>query len=479
MKVAMVFPPWTPQEVFTGNFGMFVGGRWHPLGILSVAAALREAGHDVRVFDGGLMTEDEMMPRLREFAPGMVGMYLTTFSWGAMNSLAERIHREMPGAHVAVGGPLASGWRDRVLRESPHPDSVTVGEGEVTADALARALEAGGDLATVEGIAYREDGAVRLNPPRRHIPDINVLPFPARDLIDLERYTPPLGTYQRLPALYLYTSRGCNGRCIFCWQLNAEGTYRARSAAKVLEEIDHVHETYHPKEIRFFDDNLVYDRERIHAILDGIIERDYDLTFYGSARVDDVDPDVLHKMKRAKFWGILFGIESGVQSSLDALGKGVTVEQNRLAVKWAHEAGLQTVTPFIFGAPGETFEDGLKSIQFAIDLDSDVVNFHSLTPFPGAELYEHVERYGRVATDNVLDYTFEGCAFVPYSMERGQIQELRALAFRKFYRRPRYMWKRLMAIRTWTDIKVLLAGGFAFLLTMLFKKEFTPHGAQV
>lgn len=479
MKVAMVFPPWTPQEVFTGNFGMFVGGRWHPLGILSVAAALREAGHDVRVFDGGLMTEDEIMPPLAAFGPGMVGMYLTTFSWGAMNSLAERIHREMPGTHVAVGGPLASGWKDRVLRESPHPDSVTVGEGEVTSDVLARTLEAGGDLAEVEGIAYRDDGVVRVNPRRPHIPDINVLPFPARDLIDLERYTPPLGTYERLPALYIYSSRGCNGRCIFCWQLNAEGTWRARSAEKVLAEIDHCFQTYKIKEIRFFDDNLVYDKERMHAILDGIIERDYDLSFYGSARADDVDPEIFHKMKKAKFWGILLGLESGVQKCLDAMGKATTVEQNRRAVEWAHQAGLKTVTPFIFGIPGETFEDGLKSIQFAIDIDSDVVNFHSLTPFPGAELYEHVEKYGTVATENVLDYTFEGCAFVPYTMKREQIQELRALAFRKFYRRPRYMWKRLKAIRTWTDVKVLLAGGFAFLLTMLFHKEFTPHGAQM
>jgi len=479
MKVAMVFPPWTPQEVFTGNFGMFVGGRWHPLGILSVAAALREAGHDVRVFDGGLMTEDEIMPRLEEFGPGLVGMYLTTFSWGAMNSLAERIHREMPGVHVAVGGPLASGWKDRVLRESPHPDSVTVGEGEITSDVLARTLEAGGDLAEVKGIAYRDDGAVRLNPPRPHIRDINVLPFPARDLIDLERYTPPLGTYERLPALYIYSSRGCNGRCIFCWQLNAEGTWRARSAEKVLAEIDHCYRTYKIKEIRFFDDNLVYNKERMHAILDGIIERDYDLSFYGSARADDVDPEIFRKMKKAKFWGILMGLESGVQKCLDAMGKRTTVEQNRRAVEWAHQAGLKTVTPFIFGIPGETFEDGLKSIQFAIDIDSDVVNFHSLTPFPGAELYENLEKYGTVATDNVLDYTFEGCAFVPYTMKREQIQELRKLGFRKFYRRPRYMWKRLKAIRTWTDIKVLVAGGFAFLLTMLFHKEFTPHGAQM
>ncbi len=480
MKIALCFPPWTVKEVFTGNLGLFVGGRWHPLGLLSVAAALRERGHDVRFFDGGFMTTDEMMAELKAFGPAMVGMYLTTFLWASMNRLAERIRREMPGVHVNVGGPLASGWKDRVLRKAPYADSVTVGEGEVTGDVLARTLAAGGDLAGVEGIAYRDDGEVHLNPPRPRIEDIDALPLPARDLLDdVGRYVPPLGSYRRLPAMYMYTSRGCNGECIFCWQLNAEGEWRSRSAAKVLEEIDHIYTTYGVKEIRFFDDNLVYDKERIHAILDGIIERDYDLTFYGSARVDNIDRDILHKMKRAKFWGILYGIESGVQSSLDALGKGTTVEQNRQAVAWARDAGLWTVTPFIFGAPGETYEDALASIQFAIDIDADIVNFHALAPFPGAELYEHHERYGRIPTDNVLDYTFEGCAFVPFTMTREQLQEVRRLAFKRFYRRPGYMWKRLKMIRSWTDLKVLLAGGFAFLLTSLFKKEFTPHGTQV
>ncbi len=425
------------------------------------------------------MTEDEVMGGLKAFGPGMVGMYLTTVSWRSMNSLAARVRREMPGVHVAVGGPLASGWKDRVLRESPHPDSVTFGEGEITAPVLVKTLEAGGDLSAVEGIAYRDDGDIRLNPPRPPIPDIDVLPLPARDLVDVERYVPPLGTYRRLPALYVYTSRGCNGRCIFCWHLNAEGTWRGRSAEKVLAEIDHVYNTYKIKEIRFHDDNFAYGKERVHRILDGIIERDYDLTFFAAARVDLVDPEILHKMKKANFWGIMLGLESGVQKCLNALRKGVTVEQNRRAVEWSRAAGLTTVTPFIFGIPGETFEDALKSIQFAIDVDADIVNFHAMSPFPGAELYENVEKYGELATDDVHSYTFEGCAFVPYTMTREQIQELRTTAFRRFYRRPRYVWKRLKAIRSWTDVKVLLAGGFAFLLTMLFKKEFTPHGAQV
>jgi len=480
MKIVMAMPPWRPSEVFTGNFGMFVGGTWHPLGILSVAAALREAGHDVTLLDGAFYTQEEMVRKIADMDPGFVGFYLTTFLWRNANSIAEQLKREMPDLLIVVGGPLASGWRDRVLRETDLFDAVTFGEGEETAADLADALTYGRDLSTVRSIAYREDGEVKKTRVRPPLADLDALPFPARDLLgDVKKYVPPLGTYKRLPAMYMYTSRGCNGQCIFCWQLNAEGDIRTQSAERVLAELDHIYETYKLKEIRFFDDNFTYDKERIHKILDGIIERDYDLTFYASSRVDDVDEGILEKMGRAGFWGIMFGIEAGTQEDLDALGKGVTVEQNRKAVEWAHRAGLLTVTPFIFGIPGQTPESARKAIDFAIEIDSDIVNFHSLTPFPGAELYEHVEKYGSVASDDVSDYTFEGIAFVPKTMTREEIQDLRAEGFRRFYRRPRYMWKRLKMIRGWTDIKVLVAGGIAFLMTILFKKEFTPHGTQV
>lgn len=480
MKIVMAMPPWRPTEVFTGSFGLFVGGVWHPLGILSVAAALREAGHDVIVLDGAFLTREEMVRRIKEVDPVFVGFYVTTFLWRNANDVAGLLKREMPDLPVVVGGPLASGWRERLLKETALFDVVAFGEGEETAVDLADAFAFGRDFSTVRGIAYREDGRVRRTPERPPIPDLDALPFPARDLLgDTKKYVPPLGTYRRLPAMYMYSSRGCNGRCIFCWQLNAEGGIRTQSAERVLAELDHIYETYELKEVRFFDDNFTYDKERIHKILDGIIERDYDLTFYASSRVDDIDREVLEKMARARFWGIMFGIEAGTQEDLDALQKGVTVEQNRQAVEWAHNAGLLTVTPFIFGIPGQTPERARKAIEFAIEVDTDIANFHSLTPFPGAELYENIDKYGRVATDDVADYTFEGIAFVPETMTRDEIQDLRAEAFRRFYRRPRYMWKRLRMIRTWTDIKVLLAGGIAFLMTMLFKKEFTPHGAQV
>lgn len=480
MRVAFLFPQWSGKDAFTGHMGLFLAGRWHPLGMLSVAATMREAGHEVKFFDGGFMTQDQMIPEVQKYDPHVVGIYLTTFLFRSTKALAERIRRDLPNVFILLGGPLASGWRDRALKEIPAADAICIGEGEITGTEVANTLAAGGDLSKVLGIAWRERNGdvVHLNEPRPPIPDLDVLPLPARDLVDIYRYKPPLGTYQRLPAVYMFSSRGCNGKCIFCWQLRAEGNYRARSAAKVLEEIDHCYNTYKIKEIRFYDDNLVYDQERIDAVLDGLIERDYDLTLYGSARTDDIRRETLFKMKKAKFWGVLFGIETGVQKNLDALCKGTTVEQNTRAVKWAKEAKLKTVTPMIFGIPGETFEEGLQSIEYAIKLDGDITNFHSLAPFPGAEVYDNVSKYGTIVTDNINDFTFEGCAFVPYTMTRQEIEELRKIAFRRYYRRPKYLWRRVTSIRTWTEFKTMLAFGATFVLATFMNREFTPHGAQ-
>ncbi|NNG12870.1 MAG: B12-binding domain-containing radical SAM protein, partial [Halobacteria archaeon] len=147
----------------------------------------------------------------------------------------------------------------------------------------------------------------------------------------------------------------------------------------------------------------------------------------------------------------------GVQKNLNTLRKGITLEQTRKAVRAAKEVGLMVSTPFLFGIPGETFEEGLKTIDFAIELKPDLANFHALTAFPGTHLYEHLDQYGRVS-GKLNDYTYQGAAFVPYTMSREQIHELRQIAFRRFYSRPSFLVRRLLQIRTWKDCQVALSG---------------------
>ena len=129
----------------------------------------------------------------------------------------------------------------------------------------------------------------------------------------------------------------------------------------------------------------------------------------------------------------------------------------RRDVKWAKEVGIRVSTPFIFGAPGETFEDGLKTIDFAVELDADFANFHSLTPFPGTPLYDNLERFGTVS-ENLLNRTYQSAAFEPFTMNRNEILRLRQIAFRRFYTRPRFLLRRLWQMRSWNDFMINLQG---------------------
>src|SRR5210317_232785 len=205
------------------------------------------------------------------------------------------------------------------------------------------------------------------------------------------------------------------------------------------------------REIKFIDDTLAADYNRAMTIANEIKKRNFDFTWFASAVVNQVDRPLLKAFKDAGCWAILFGAESGVQKDLNAIRKGITPNQIRKAVKAAKEVGLTVYTPFLFGIPGQTYEDGLKSIEFALELDPDIANFHAITPFPGTELYDNIAQYGTMSED-LTDYTYQGVAFVPHTMTRDEIAQLRQLAFKTFYSRPSYLWRRLLALRSMNDL---------------------------
>jgi anaerobic magnesium-protoporphyrin IX monomethyl ester cyclase len=181
--------------------------------------------------------------------------------------------------------------------------------------------------------------------------------------------------------------------------------------------------------------------------------RRLDFTWFASACVNQVDRPLLKAFKEAGCWAILFGAESGVQKNLNTIKKGTTLEQIREAVKAAKDVGLRVSTPFIFGIPGETFEEGLQTIDFAISLNPDIANFHAITPFPGTYLYDNLEKYGTIS-DELTDFTYQGAAFIPHTMTREEILRLRRTAFKRFYSRPSFILKRLLDLRNLNDLKV-------------------------
>jgi radical SAM superfamily enzyme YgiQ (UPF0313 family) len=460
VKCALVVPAWVPEEIFSSKTAGSQINYWQPLGTLYVAACLLRAGHGVKFLNGAFLPHDRIMRQLEEFGPDAVGLYSTTFGWDKAERAAGDIKKLRQDIFVFAGGPYPVARGGRCLEEGGRSiDAVITGEGEITSVELLERLERGQSLRGVEGIAYRENGSVVENEPRPLIEDLDSIPFPARELLgDAMNYAPPPATYRRKPVAVMITSRGCNRRCIFCFQMDKSrrSGIRYRSVENVIAEIEHVLAQGY-REIKFIDDTLAADYDRAMALAREIKRRGLDFTWFASACVNQVDKPLLEAFKDAGCWAILFGAESGVQKNLNTIRKGITLEQTRKAVRAAKEAGLMVLTPFLFGLPGETFEEGLETIEFACELDPDVANFHALTPFPGTELYENLEKYGTVS-DELSDYTYQGIAFTPHTMTREEVAELRQRAFRRFYSRPRFLLRRLLAIRTAHDVQVAIKG---------------------
>ena len=359
---------------------------------------------------------------------------------------------------ICAGGPYPIAVQEKCLEDAGECfDAIVTGEGEFTSLEIVERLQAGKGLEGVMGVVYREGGRIVKNPPRPLIEDLDSLPFPARELLgDANLYIPPPATYRRKPVAVLMTSRGCNRRCIYCFQIDKDRKrgIRYRGVESVLGEIEHCLKQGY-REIKFIDDTLAADYDRAMTFAREIKARGYDFTWFASACVNQVDKPLLQAFRDAGCWAILFGAESGVQKNLNAIRKGTTPQQIRKAVKAAQEVGLRVSTPFMFGIPGETFDEGLQTIEFALDLNPDIANFHAITPFPGTYLFDNLDKYGTIS-EELSDYTYQGAAFIPHSMTRDDILKLRQIAFKRFYSRPSFIVKRILELRNPHDFAVAL-----------------------
>jgi len=460
MRCAVIIPPWIPTDLFPARTARAQLNYWQPLGTLYVASSLARAGHEVRFLDGAFMGHDAILDEVATFRADWVGIHSTAFGWKAARRVAADVRARLPRAFVCAGGPYPTAAPERCLAEEPALDAAVVGEGERTAVEVLERMGAGLDLAGVRGIAWRDEGGtIRLNLPRAPDTRLDELPFPDRSFLgDAARYLPPPAMYRRAPVAVVMTSRGCNRQCIFCFQLDRarRGGVRYRSVENVLAEVE-LCLAQGFREIKFIDDTFAQDRRRALAIAREIRRRGLDFTWFASACVNQVDPELLQAFREAGCWAILFGVESGVQRNLNTLRKGITLAQARNAVRWAKQAGLHVQTTFVLGIPGETTQDALQTIDFACELAPDVASFHALVPFPGTWLHDHAHELGTVSAE-LTDYTYQGAAFVPHGMTREEIQALRQRAYRRFYSRPAFLLRRLLRLRSGRDLAIALRG---------------------
>ncbi|HLC57314.1 MAG TPA: radical SAM protein [Candidatus Nanoarchaeia archaeon] len=456
MKVSLILPPHTFEERYNKEIAK-AAGTWPPLGMLYIAAMLLERGHEVQVLDGSKKDIATISKELGGFKPDLIGMNVMTFLWNKVKQYAEELKYRFPNSFIVIGGVHATFAREKCLQESKDIDGVVLGEAEFILPELADCLAKHKSLMYIKSFIYRKKGKLRINSATyERLTDLDKLPFPARQLIDITTYIPAAEQYRKLPVTNVITSRGCPYKCIFCGSGNTKPYFR--SPKNVIEEFKLLVNDFKVKEIAIWDDTFTLDRQRVLEICRLIKEEDLGIIWSAHARANTVDQELLKAMADAGCWKICYGIESLLQKNLNTIKKGTTVEQNFNAVKWTQNAGIKAEASFVFGIPGETYEDALATIRLMKKLNPDYMKCFPFTPLPGTESGRHALEYGTFISSNTDEFTENSVVFVPNSMTKEQLQSIIPRAYKEFYMRPKYIFRYIKNIRSVQDIKKAIRG---------------------
>jgi len=446
-----------------------------PMGLAMIAAVLLQAGFetDIMDLDAEKASLEDIIQTIDRKRTKLVGLSVVTPLFKNALRLCRELKARRPEVKICLGGYHPS-MEPLACLEPDCIDYVVRGEGERVAVALAQAVAEGASndrLRQVRGLCFKDNGRPVQNPDQGLIEDLDELPMPARQLLKNQNYSYPDTKYS--PAFPLYTSRGCPGKCSFCLQHYVSGRkWRKRSASKIADEVEHLKSSYGASEIHIWDDMFTADKKHVFSIRDEFVRRKLKvaLSFPAGIRVDTASPDVLSAMREMGGYSLAFGVESGVQEILDACHKGITLEEVRQAVRNAKALGFETWCFFMLGLPGDTRDTIRKTIDFAVSLDPDVVKFHIFKPFPGSEIFAQLKAQGLI-----LDFDTEKYGIHSFPVHRTQelspedIFALQKQAYRKFFFRPKILFKQFQRLNSWTRFQNNINAGFR-VLNMAFKK---------
>jgi radical SAM superfamily enzyme YgiQ (UPF0313 family) len=439
LKILLIQPP--PRKIVKEDIVV------PPLGIAYLAAVIEKQGHSVSIIDAFAEALDlhSLEDRVKKIAPDLIG--ITGMTPVIDNAFRTAGICRRYAKYVVIGGPHVSVAGSKVFEQCPDVDYVIQGEGEISFPLLVEALERNKDITNVPGVITRDFS----NLPSPLIDELDSIPFPARHLLPNERYRYILSSGK---VTTMFTSRGCPYHCVFCDKAVFGSKWRARSAANVLDEIELVRRDYGIDSIIFYDDLFTLDKKRVLEICQGIIDRELKIEWKCEGRVNLADKETLTLMKKAGCSMIAYGVESGNQKGLDYLNKGTTVEQIRNAFELTKRAGIRPMAYFVLGIPVETYDDELRTIDFAKEIKPAYAQFSVLSPVPGTKLYDDAVRMGwykEVEAKNPMDKDVNRPAIINENWDEEKLVRILREAHRRFYMSPWYIMERIKEVTSFKD----------------------------
>jgi radical SAM superfamily enzyme YgiQ (UPF0313 family) len=436
----------------------------HPEYFLTAVAVLEKAGHEVQFIDATThdIPEKELVKKVLDFEPEMVVIYCTTPSIYSDIHHGRMIKQKNKKIMTVLIGLHVSALPEESIKIDNSVDVVAYGEYDYTLRDLANKKP----LKKILGIVYRKNRKIYRNRPRLPIKNLDELPFPAWHHIKIEDYPDPGKLY---PFITLITGRGCPNYCTFCVNTPVmfKRVFRPRSAKNIVDEIEYDLKLFPQiQEFMIETDTFTISPKHVRDFCKEVLKRKLDIVWSCNVRMN-ADLKLLPLMKKAGCRMLMEGPESGNQTILNNIRKGITIEQTKKLVKRAHELGFIQHACFIIGLPGETRETAEQTIQLAKSLPFDTIQITGLVAYPGTVVYDWAKQNGYLIPKDwnewvspekeqvtVLNYPQFSKEEIDFYIDKG---------LKEFYLRPKQIIRMVSNIRSFADIKRKLFGFRSFL----------------
>jgi anaerobic magnesium-protoporphyrin IX monomethyl ester cyclase len=378
------------------------------LGVAYLAAVLREQGYATRIIDAArYRSYGDFVRDLRATAPDVLGVSALSVHYDKALHAARLARECLPNLVVVFGGAHATVLPEETVR-NPEVDYVVVGEGELRFLQLIMTLESQTDVGQVQGIAYKRGNQVIRTAEADEIRDLDKLPFPARDLLPMQRYLRQAPTLPLpYPATSIISSRGCRGNCNYCQptlrKLFGKGI-RYRSPANVVDEMVLLQQEYKVRGIFFADDEPTWERDWMLALCDQIQRRGLKVKWICTSRVDTIDREMLLAMKAAGCIQLSFGVESGSQTILNYYRKGVKVARIHEAFNLCKEVGIIARMNVMIGAPVDTLATVSETVALIREIRPDFISVAPTTPTVGTDLFFDARQRNLLRKESLSGY---------------------------------------------------------------------------
>lgn len=396
-----------------------------PLGLMYISAYLSSHGIDNIIIDpkGDIPEKrliDEIASEAVAFGADIVGISCLTTDLPCVRQLVKKIKIQIPNCLTVLGGIHPTLFPEEMAAEK-NVDVVVIGEGEYTLYDIVMSDKC--DLSEVKGICYRYKDVVRINEKRPMIPNLDDLPLPAFDKVDMRYYLQPnIHLIRGIPisGFYIFASRGCPFRCRFCVNKNIFGSHiRYRDPLQVVDEVAYLYETYNIDGFYIYDDTFGVKKKDAYRFCDELIRRKLPLVWGCATRVNLIDEPFIKKIKAAGCIQVDIGVESGSQRLLDLLRKDITLEQIRNVIRLCKKNKVRVFSNFMINLPTETAEDIDALLTFADELKSDISIFNITCPFPGTDIQiyqkeklcdeDYPKMSGMASFNTYIDFIEEKC----------------------------------------------------------------------